>query len=46
MEKFFTKTFFKFALGFVVILALSFGFIVATAAYQETTPAAVLKAFW
>jgi hypothetical protein len=35
MERFFTKTFFKFCMGFIALLALSFAFIIVSAAYQK-----------
>ena len=35
MERYFTKTFFKFCLGFVALLAISFAFILASAAFEK-----------
>ena len=38
MDRYFTKTFRHFALGFLVILALAFGVIIVVAPQLETTP--------
>jgi hypothetical protein len=41
----FTKTFFRFCMGFIALLALSFAFIVVSASQQEKAPqGAVSKA--
>lgn len=35
MDRYFTKTFFRFCLGFIVLLALSFAFIVVSASLEK-----------
>lgn len=35
MDRYFTKTFFKFSLGFIALLALSFAFILASASFEK-----------
>ena len=36
MQKYFTKTFFRFFFGFLVIIAVAFGILIAVSAFNPT----------